>query len=163
MKGALEVPGFHSADKVGIYRQQQQAKFDWDCITTKINKGCAPKMFCFSSHDVTNEQPKTLTDIFSCGLTWELLQPSCSCLLTLSEFIHSRPDLWRPQVLSSHNPWTAHSTQKQMQQIQGQCSAPATLSHSSSLSTLRAKNIVSLFYKEETEPPAEPCLNPVFF
>lgn len=44
MKGALEVPGFYSADKVGIYRHRQPAKFDWDYITPKINKGSAPEI-----------------------------------------------------------------------------------------------------------------------
>lgn len=44
MKGALEVPGFYSADKVGIYWQQQPAKFDLDYITAKINKDSAPEI-----------------------------------------------------------------------------------------------------------------------
>ncbi len=91
MKGALEVPGFHSADKVGIYRTQQPAKFDWDYVTPKINEGSAPEMFCFLSSEVTTEWPKT--DIFPGGLLGELLQPSCSCRVTLSELIHSGPDL----------------------------------------------------------------------
>lgn len=162
MKGALEVPGFHSADKVGIY-QRQPAKFNWDYVTPNINKGSAPEMFCFLGCDVAGEWPKTLIYMFSGGVLWELLQPSCSCLVTLSELIHSRPNLWGPQVLSSRNPWTAHITQEQTQQVQGHGSAPAPPSHSSSLSTLRAKNIKCLFYQEETEPSSEPFLNPVFF
>lgn len=47
MKGALEVPGFHSADKVAIYRQQQTAKFDCDYVSPKNNKGSTPELFCF--------------------------------------------------------------------------------------------------------------------
>lgn len=86
MKGALEVPGFHSADKVGIYRQQQPTKFNWDYVTPKINKGNAPKMFCFLGCDVTNE---SLTDIFFLVDSCE----SCSCLVTLSKLIHSRHNL----------------------------------------------------------------------
>lgn len=64
MKGPLEVPGFHSADKVGIYRQQQPAKFDCHYITPKINKRTTPEMFCFLGSDVTDEglQTRNLSD-----------------------------------------------------------------------------------------------------
>lgn len=107
------------------------------------------RFFCFLGCDVTSEWPKTLTEVFSGRLGWEFLQHSCLCLVTLSELIHSRPDLWRPQVLSSRNPQTAHITQEQTQQVQGQRSAPSTPSHSSSLSNFRAKYIKCLFYREE--------------
>lgn len=109
-----------------------------------------PRCFVFLACDLTSKLPKTLTRHF---VWWEsLLRPSCSCLVTLSELIHSRPNLWRPQVLRSRNPRTAHITQEQMQQVQGQRSARAPPSHSSSLLTLRAKNKNGLFYQEETEP-----------
>ena len=128
MKGAFEVPGFHSADKVGIYRQQQPTKFNWDYVTPKINK--PPRCFVFGlwcNKRIPN---------------WHFFPgESCSCLVTLSKLIHSRHNLWRPRVLSSRNPRTAHITQEQTQQVQGQRSAPAPPSHSSSLSTLGAKNI----------------------
>lgn len=88
MKGVLEVPGFHSADKVGIYWKQQPVKFNWDYITPKINKGCGPEMFCFSGCDVTGWWPQTPPKTFSLMISWE----SYSCLVTLSKLIRSRPE-----------------------------------------------------------------------
>lgn len=46
MKEALEVPGIHSADKVGIYWQQEQPKFDWGYVIPKIKNDRTPRE-CF--------------------------------------------------------------------------------------------------------------------
>lgn len=91
----------------------------------------ASKMFYFLEWYLTSEWPKTLRiDHFF----WWTLVTSAAAQLLLSGNQSWYALLWRPEVLSSRNPWTAHITQEQTQQVQGQRLAPDLLSHSSSQS-----------------------------
>lgn len=58
------MPSVLLADKVSVYRQKQQAKFNWNYVTPQMITEGAPEMFYFWVHDVISEWPETVRCLF---------------------------------------------------------------------------------------------------